>query len=521
MQRIIRTKLVVALTAVLALAAVVAVNGTAWAAVTGTVNPAVVTGATFTWTCDINPGGATVDVVGASWVNADGSAFVETAKQRISGGTSQRLTFSRAGVGQTTYGYRCKWYSTTGGLLGKTTTYLTATTDTIPPDTSITATMAAETHSTDASLSFTATEPATFECNLDGATYTGCVSPKTYSGLALGSHTFSVRATDAAGNVDVTPATRTWTITTDPFKVTVSALDASPAPGSNWDTDYVDKADRFSNNNDVEEQTDLLNMPRLFFSPSQTMTWSAPMMAALHDGEVPIVSKKANYTAAEVQAFVDNMPARFPRMYLIYNHEVQASNMSAATYIARNQEWRNIINASPNAGRVRLVANFMQYQIDHNSFDWRSYLGSNPGAIWDVVSSDIYNEPWQAGAVGGYETLENVLGSWPVMVDEIEGTLCTTCHTAIVEYGANLEAGGLSGQLKLYDDAWKWSNGYRRTCPTCAWPASPTGRNMLWVGWWADNAISPVWHDANNTTNPVQVLVRDTMQASRGVPSQR
>ena len=33
-----------------------------------------------------------------------------------------------------------------------------------------------------------------------------------YSGLGVGSHPFSVRATDAAGNVDTTPATQSWTV---------------------------------------------------------------------------------------------------------------------------------------------------------------------------------------------------------------------------------------------------------------------------------------------------------------------
>jgi hypothetical protein len=47
---------------------------------------------------------------------------------------------------------------------------------------------------------------------VDGAAFTACTSPASYSGLAPGSYTFEVRATDAAGNVDPSPATYGWTV---------------------------------------------------------------------------------------------------------------------------------------------------------------------------------------------------------------------------------------------------------------------------------------------------------------------
>ncbi len=55
---------------------------------------------------------------------------------------------------------------------------------------------------------------ATFSCAFDGAAPTPCTSPLTEVGLAEGAHTFAVQATSGAGDVDPTPATRTFTVDT-------------------------------------------------------------------------------------------------------------------------------------------------------------------------------------------------------------------------------------------------------------------------------------------------------------------
>ena len=58
----------------------------------------------------------------------------------------------------------------------------------------------------------TAPASLTFECRIDGGAYAPCTSPTTLNGLTAASHTFDVRAKDAAGNLDPTPATYTWTV---------------------------------------------------------------------------------------------------------------------------------------------------------------------------------------------------------------------------------------------------------------------------------------------------------------------
>ncbi|MBE2320240.1 hypothetical protein DVA67_030010 [Solirubrobacter sp. CPCC 204708] len=89
------------------------------------------------------------------------------------------------------------------------------------PETTITSGPSGPTNRADASFTFTATVPgATFECRLDtpagAGTFSPCTSPRSYATNVDGDYTFVVRAVDAAGNPDPTPATRTFTVQTTP-----------------------------------------------------------------------------------------------------------------------------------------------------------------------------------------------------------------------------------------------------------------------------------------------------------------
>jgi len=83
----------------------------------------------------------------------------------------------------------------------------------IPPETIIISHPQNPTNSTSATFEFTCKEGnCTFECKLDNESWEPCSSPKTYSGLSEGFHTFYVRAKNLAGKVDETPASYSWTI---------------------------------------------------------------------------------------------------------------------------------------------------------------------------------------------------------------------------------------------------------------------------------------------------------------------
>jgi hypothetical protein len=75
-----------------------------------------------------------------------------------------------------------------------------------------------------ATFTFTSPEGGGFQCRLDDSEWGGCSSPKTYDGLADGTHVFEVRALNKAGHPDPTPSTRSFTVETfvpDPPETTL------------------------------------------------------------------------------------------------------------------------------------------------------------------------------------------------------------------------------------------------------------------------------------------------------------
>ncbi len=97
--------------------------------------------------------------------------------------------------------------------------------DTAPPETTIVSGPTDGT-STSATITFYGTDAegtVTFEGRLDSESFQPVVSPIVLSNLPVGPHTYEVRAVDAAGNVDGTPAGVTWSVlpATEPVALTL------------------------------------------------------------------------------------------------------------------------------------------------------------------------------------------------------------------------------------------------------------------------------------------------------------
>ncbi len=79
--------------------------------------------------------------------------------------------------------------------------------DRTPPQTTITKRPKPESSKRRVRFRFRASEPgSSFRCRLDGRKARPCTSPRRYEGLMDGRHRFRVAATDAAGNIDPSPA---------------------------------------------------------------------------------------------------------------------------------------------------------------------------------------------------------------------------------------------------------------------------------------------------------------------------
>jgi hypothetical protein len=274
---------------------------------------------------------------------------------------------------------------------------------------------------------------------------------------------------------------------------TIFSLDASPAPGSNWAADATAKQALFG---DAAAPAPAFNIARgIFAAPGSVLSWANPAFAAQRKGDAILCSKKGSVTLAEMKALFDDPRVRDYALFMfIFNHEIKPADMSVAAWTAQWTIVRQAYDESPNKDKIRLVANFNHYQIEHAGFNYRTYLDPIASKI-HYYSEDIYNEAWLSST--GYETAANVLGGFLARAAVVRDTF--GLRSAVVEFGADQMAGDVAGMLKVYKDS----------CDLLR------AADIAWVGFWADNAKSPVWH-----TDPSHVVfqyVRSQLQATRGL----
>jgi hypothetical protein len=101
-----------------------------------------------------------------------------------------------------------------------------------PPPPTITGQPANPTNQSSATFTFTdAKSGATFNCKLDSGAFAACTTPRTYTGLAVGSHTFQVQAFADGKTSGAT--SYTWSIDGGgPTVTSINRTDASPSKGN-------------------------------------------------------------------------------------------------------------------------------------------------------------------------------------------------------------------------------------------------------------------------------------------------
>jgi len=192
---------------------------------------------TYAWTVDTTPPDTVIDKGPANPTNLTSATFAfsstaagATFQCSLDGATFTACvspkTYTRLGAGNHNFQVRAK---DAAGNTNPSPPSFDWLIDRTLPNTTITSQPPTVTNSTSASFEFTSTEAgSTFQCSLDGSGFTSCPNPQVYNGLGSQSHTFQVRAMDAAGNTDSTPAKFIWKIDAIPPETTIIKKPSNP-----------------------------------------------------------------------------------------------------------------------------------------------------------------------------------------------------------------------------------------------------------------------------------------------------
>ncbi|TPE43066.1 Ig-like domain-containing protein [Pontibacter mangrovi] len=209
------------------------------------------TPASYTWVQDTKAPGAPVVQAPA------GGAILNENKPAISGTAEAATTVSvfagNTRIGTATAGSDGTWRLTPASALAEGEQRITAkaadevgnvsaasavrtfTVDTKAPETTIAAGPDAISNTAEPEFTFSSNEDnVSYEVSLDGGAYAAIAGNKyTANSLSDGEHTLEVRATDAGGNTDASPAAFTWTLDTKaPEAPVVASVSEDRGPAS-------------------------------------------------------------------------------------------------------------------------------------------------------------------------------------------------------------------------------------------------------------------------------------------------
>jgi len=153
--------------------------------------------------------------------------------------------------------------------------------DTTPPQTIITGGPSGETSDSTPTFTFVSSEDpdSTFTCQVDSGAGVACSSPYTTGALAEGPHTFSVTATDAADNSDLSPAISDFTVVGAP-PPDEDAPETAISDGPTGNT--TDTTPTFAFGSDEADSTFVCQIDQALPAPCTSPHTTQPLGAGAH-----------------------------------------------------------------------------------------------------------------------------------------------------------------------------------------------------------------------------------------------
>ncbi len=197
-----------------------------------TVDNAAPAAPTVTGTVPVSPGGSTAPSVKGTSAEAGTTVTVYTdaACAGPGAGSSTATAFGSTGItANVASGSNTSFFATATDVAGNVSSCSSSSTSytqdgVAPPAPTIAdSSTSGLVSSTTASFSFSDSEAGvSFQCSQDGDTFAACASPKGYTAVGQGAHTFAVRAVDSAGNIGDAAST-SWTVDTVAPTVSISS----------------------------------------------------------------------------------------------------------------------------------------------------------------------------------------------------------------------------------------------------------------------------------------------------------